>query len=128
MGGQAGTGVLKPIRIVVASPGDVADERNRLNGVVEELNREFVQKGQILLLYRWETDAYPGFHLEGPQGQIDSALNIRNCDILVGIFWKRFGTPMSDAGSGTEHEINLAYDGWKKSGGARPQIMLYFST
>jgi hypothetical protein len=117
---------LKPIRVVVASPGDVEPERNRLAAVIEELNSEFESAGCMLRLYRWETDAYPGFHVSGPQGQVDQALKIENCDILIGIFWKRFGTPVSDAGSGTEHEFKIAYERWKASGGFRPRIMLYF--
>jgi hypothetical protein len=59
---------------------------------------------------------------------VDQALNIENCDILIGVFWKRFGTPTADAGSGTEHEFKIAHERWKASGGVRPRIMLYFST
>jgi hypothetical protein len=77
-----------------------------------------------LELSRWETDTYPGFHPEGPQGLIDPILDIANCDILIGIFWKRFGTPVTDAQSGTEHEFQCAYESWKKRGS--PQIMFYF--
>lgn len=124
--GLTDTPGLKPIRVVVASPGDVAAERNRLAAVIEELNAEFEGAGCILRLYRWETDAFPGFHASGPQGQVDQALNIENCDILIGIFWKRFGTAVPDAASGTEHEFKIAYERWKASGGVRPRIMLYF--
>ena len=77
-----------------------------------------------LELIRWETDAYPGFHSAGPQGIIDPILDIEACDILLGIFWKRFGTPTADARSGTEHEIRKAIQSRHKSG--RPQIMIYF--
>jgi hypothetical protein len=117
---------LKPVRVVIASPGDVQPQRNRLAAVVDELNSEFENKGCILRLYRWETDAAPGFHVLGPQGLVDPALHIENCDVLIGIFWKRFGSPVSDAGSGTEHEFKTAYECWKASGGVRPRIMLYF--
>src|SRR5262249_32661704 len=76
-------------------------------------------------VYRWETDSYPGFHPQGPQGLIDPTLKIEDCDLLIGIFWRRFGTPVSDAKSGTEHEFRLAYEAWKKN--QKPQIMVYFS-
>ena len=57
------------LRIVVASPGDVQAEREALAAVVEELNRGLCQERSLRLeLVRWETDAYPGFHPEGPQG------------------------------------------------------------
>ena len=114
------------MRIVVASPGDVQPERDALVQVVEELNNGVARDRSLRLeLARWETDAYPGFHLEGPQGLIDSVLKIEDCDLLIGIFWKRFGTPTHDAGSGTEHEFDKAYEAWKTS--KRPQILVYFN-
>jgi hypothetical protein len=114
------------LRIVVASPGDVQAERNALATVVEELNRGIAaERGLRLELARWETDAYPGFHAAGPQGLIDLILRIDACDMLIGISWKRFGTPVSDARSGTEHEFRLGYEAWKRTG--RPQIMVYFN-
>jgi hypothetical protein len=112
-------------QVVVASPGDVQAERDALTGVIEELNRGLaVDHGVRIELRRWETDAYPGFHSGGPQGLIDSVLRVEDCDLLVGIFWKRFGTPTADADSGTEHEFRLAYKTWKQRGS--PQIMMYF--
>ena len=73
------------LRIVVASPGDVQAERNALSTVVEELNHGIARdRGVRLELARWETDAYPGFHPEGPQGLIDPILRIETCDILIG--------------------------------------------
>jgi hypothetical protein len=60
------------LRIVVASPGDVQAERDALTTVVEELNRGIAPDRSLRLeLRRWETDAYPGFHPEGPQSLID---------------------------------------------------------
>jgi hypothetical protein len=88
------------LKIVVASPSDVRGERDSLDEVIAELNRGIAaDRGLRMELGRWETDAYPGFHLEGPQGLIDPILKIEDCDILVGIFWTRFGrarSPVSD--------------------------------
>jgi hypothetical protein len=117
---------VRVLRVVIASPGDVKAEREIIPRVVEEVNRNIARdRGLRLEVYRWETDAYPGFHPEGPQGLIDPILKINDCDILIGIFWRRFGTPVNDAKSGTEHEFRLAYDAWKKN--RKPQIMVYFS-
>ncbi len=117
--------IMRTLRVVLASPSDVQPERDVLPSVIEELNRGFGEVlGVDLKLYRWETDAYPGFHPEGPQGLIDSILRIDDCDLLIGIFWKRFGTPTKSAGSGAEHEFLTAYEAWKKA--RRPQIMMYF--
>src|SRR5262249_16989041 len=116
---------LNILRVVVASPGDVQPERNSIDDVAAELNRGIAKDRSFHLeISRWETDVYPGFHPQGPQGLIDSILCIEQCDLLIGIFWKRFGTPVSDAQSGTEHEFRKAYEAWKSTG--HPQIMFYF--
>jgi hypothetical protein len=113
-------------RIVVASPGDVQAERNALPAVIEELNNGIAKDRSLRLeLARWETDAYPGFHPEGPQGLIDPILRIEDCDVLIGLFWKRFGTPVYDASSGTAHEFQRAYEAWHQR--RRPHIMMYFN-
>ncbi|MEW5980194.1 MAG: hypothetical protein AB1898_30740 [Acidobacteriota bacterium] len=114
------------IRIVAASPSDVQEERDRLPSILEEINDGIAgHLGLRLELSRWETDAYPGFHVEGPQGLVDAALDIEECDVVIGIFWKRFGTPVSTAQSGTEHELRRAYEAWKQK--RTPQIMVYFN-
>ncbi|HEX5731603.1 MAG TPA: COR domain-containing protein [Blastocatellia bacterium] len=114
------------LRIVVASPGDVQQERDVLPSVIDEVNRIVAaDRGLHLELSRWETDTHPGFHLEGPQGLIDPILKITDCDLLIGIFWKRFGTPTADGKTGTEHEFSLAYEAWQKN--QSPQIFVYFN-
>lgn len=116
----------KVLRIVAASPGDVKAERDVLGEVAEELNRGIAAVfGLRLEITRWETDSFPGFHAMGRQGLIDANLRIEGCDLLVGIFWKRFGTPVNGMDSGTEHEFRVAYKSWKTTG--KPQIMLYFN-
>lgn len=114
------------LRVVVASPGDVQKERDLVPAVLEELNRSIcVDRNLRMEPIRWETDAYPGFHLDGPQHLIDGVLRIDDCDLLIGLFWKRFGTPVDDAASGTEHEIRNAIAAWRRKG--LPQVMVYFN-
>jgi len=113
------------VRVVAVSPGDVMEERERLAMVVDELNRRLARERDCQLsLWRWETDAHAGKHLEGPQGLIDVAMRIQDADVVVGIFWRRFGTPTFGAGSGTEHELRRAWSSWRENG--RPQVMVYF--
>jgi small GTP-binding protein len=117
---------LRILRLVVASPGDVQPERDVLPSVIEEINRGVAaDRGLHLVLTKWETDAYPGFHTEGPQGLIDPILNINDCNLLIGIFWKRFGTPTADGKTGTEHEFSSAFEAWKEK--RTPQIFVYFN-
>jgi hypothetical protein len=117
----------RTLRIVLASPGDVTAERDVVGGVVAELDGICRDMDPPLAweLWRWETDAYPGLHLEGPQGIIDERLRIDQSDVLVGIFRRRFGTPVADADSGTEHEIRSAINAWKTRGA--PRVMIYFA-
>ena len=114
------------LNIVVASPGDVQAERDMLPELIAEINRSVAADRNLRLeLSRWETDTHPGFHADGPQGTIDPLLKIEDCDLLIGVFWHRFGTPTKDAGSGTEHKFRLAYQTWRTKG--RPQLMVYFN-
>ena len=98
-----------------------------MESVAEELNRTVAADRRIRLeVLRWETDAYPGFHIEGPQGICDEALQVEDCDVLVGIFWTRFGTPTPSGMTGTEHEINRAVISWQEK--RSPQVMVFFNT
>lgn len=116
----------RSLRIVVASPADVQPERDVLPSVIEEINRGVAaDRGLRLELSRWETDTHPGFHTEGPQGLLDPILKITDCELLVGIFWKRFGTPTADGKTGTEHEFSLAYEAWQEKRSS--QIFIYFN-
>lgn len=117
---------VKILRVVVASPSDVKPERDVLKDVIEDINSNTAKDRRLRLeVSRWEDDAYAGFHVDGPQGLIDAILRIPECDIFVGVFWKRFGTPTKDGTTGSEHEFNLALETWQKT--QRPHIMVYFN-
>jgi hypothetical protein len=111
---------------VLASPSDVQAERDAAGSVIDAINLQLrdADLPAYIELGRWETDAYPGLHVLGPQGLIDDLLQIEASDVLIGVFWQRFGTPVHDADSGTEHEILRAIEAWKARGA--PQVMLYF--
>src|SRR5437879_6054410 len=112
---------VRHLRIVLASPGNVQAERDEMPGIVDDVNQtlRILKYGYHIELWRWEADSHPGLHALGPQGIIDRALQIESCDILVGIFWRRLGTPLADAWSGTEHEIGKAIAAWKEKGSPR---------
>lgn len=114
------------LRVFIAGPGDVQRERDLAVDVIADINRSIAADRAVRLEpVAWETDAYPGFDTSGPQGLIDAVLCSEDCDLLIGIFWKRFGTPTAQGQSGTEHEFRRAYERWKAHG--RPQLMMYFS-
>lgn len=114
------------LQVFVASPSDVKDERDLLEGVIRELNISWSKRlGTRLELVRWETHGYPGFGDDAQQ-----VLNEQfpdDYDIFIGIFWSRFGTPTGRAGSGTEEEFNRAVARYKKTPD-EVKIMVYFKT
>jgi hypothetical protein len=113
------------IRVFVASPDDVAPEREILERIVRDLNLALEVHPNPLLkieLRRWETVVVPGAGI--PQEVINK--QIGPYDVFVGVMWRRFGTPTRKASSGTEEEYERAYRSWEKR--KRPKIMFYFST
>jgi len=115
-------------QVLVSSPSDVSEERESLSRVVETVNLALEAGGKPirLQLRKWETDVPPGLHKLGGQGQVESKLHFGDCDILIGIFWKRFGTPVLGSLSGTEREILQGRDGWRSKN--HPKVMVFFST
>jgi replicative DNA helicase len=111
-------------KLALISPGDVSEERASAERIVKELNASVARAFQCRFqLWRWETDSRPGLHLEGPQGSIDRLMNLEDVDLVIGLFWNRFGTPTKDAKSGTEHELRRAWELWNLNG--HPDVMLY---
>jgi hypothetical protein len=100
-------------------------KRRLVNEVIADLNTNLaILFGFVLELRQWE-DVYPALHEHGPQGHIDTKLNIAECDYVVAILWHRFGTPTPSGETGTEHEVRQADALWQKH--QHPQLMLYFN-
>jgi hypothetical protein len=100
----------------------VHEERDIVSVVVEELRRTFGNIRKVELeTVRWETHAWPDI---GEDAQDVINRQIGQFDVLVGIMWRRFGTPTNRSGSGTGEEFERAYDLFVKHG--RPKIMFYF--
>ncbi len=113
------------LSVFVASPEDVGDERECLEGVIRELNLQWASKGIRLELVRWETHAYPGVGSD-PQAVINEQIGDAY-DIFLGLLWKRFGTPTPRAGSGTEEEFNRALARHSQNSKSL-RILFYFKT
>jgi hypothetical protein len=123
----------KVVRVFLASPNDVVNERDRAGVVIESLNRTLESElGIRLELIRWETHVAP---LMGrPEDVVLEGVRMSESDVFVGILWLRFGTPTGGVSpesgesmlSGTQEEFQLAYESWKRTG--RPQVMFYRCT
>jgi hypothetical protein len=106
-------------RILIASPGDVGEERQIIPEIVSEWNAVSAFPTKIILMpVKWETHTTP--LLGGrPQAVINEQI-VRESDLLVGVFWTRIGTGTGVAVSGTAEEIQQFVDAGKP-------VMLYFS-
>jgi len=124
---------LRTYKIFIASPSDVAGERKIAFDVVDELNLVYESQGKDyrLEVRAWEKHSHPDLGL--PQAVIKKQISIEECDIFIGVFWKRFGTPPGSVRpsdgrpylSGTEEEIDTAIAARQASSNQRPVIMLY---
>jgi hypothetical protein len=109
------------MRVFVASPRDVWDERSRMPKVVESLNKTLgVMANIVVELWRWEVDAPPA--AGEPQALINPELD--QADVVVVVFWNRFGLQTQDGRTGTESEVMRSLERWNQVG--RPQVMMYF--
>lgn len=113
------------LRVFVASPNDVAEERDTLAKLLADINDVLAylapEKRLSLELVRYETHSYPD--IGAPQEVINREIPA-DYDIFIGIMWKHAGTPTSTAPSGTIEEFNRACERRKR--GSLPRIMFYF--
>jgi formylglycine-generating enzyme required for sulfatase activity len=116
------------VTLFLASPGDVAPERMHVADAVQRVNRDMAHDRDVRFeVLDWKTHARPRVDEQGPQGPIDIDMPVGKCDIVVGIFWNRFGTPIPEMGgqTGTEHEVRTAIASWRKSG--KPEVVVCFN-
>ncbi len=90
-------------RVLIASPGDVERERDAVEAAIHAWNDEHsMDRGVVSHPVRWER-ASPR---QGASGQdvINKDL-VATCDVLIGVFWTRLGSPTANDRSGTVEEI-----------------------
>ncbi len=111
------------VKIFLASPGDLADERRTVKRVVDEFNSLWAEKSDYQVeLHGWEDTASS---LGRPQGIINR--DLERCEYFIGIMWKRWGTPPSISGSytsGFEEEFETSMVRQKETGS--PEVSLFF--
>lgn len=107
------------IRVFLASPGDVADEREAVRQAAAELNDSLRKHGFEIEILGWEQ--------RGPaagRAQADIDKDVERCDVLLGILAERWGTPTGESSSGFAEEWELARDRFKRTGA--PDLWVYF--
>lgn len=111
---------LRVLRVFLASPGDLTEERRAAKRAVDELNQSLAKEfGWLIDLRLWE-DALPG--AGRPQELINK--DVWNCDLFVGLLWRRWGLPTGSYSSGFEEEFEIARE--RRSKGGKPDIWLCF--
>lgn len=113
----------KIVKVFLASPGDLSDERRAAKAAVDEVNGLFANEfGYHVELVGWE-DTVSVFGR--PQATINAELE--DCEYFIGMMWKRWGTPPNLSGpytSGFEEEFKRSVDRRLRTG--RPEISLLF--
>src|SRR6266545_3574752 len=111
---------LQTYRVLIASPSDLMEERQAATEAVNDWNAQHATaEGVVLLPVKWETHATPQAGIR-PQETINRQF-VRDCDILVGMFWTKLGTSTGVAEAGTVEEIDQFVAAGKPA-------MLYFSS
>lgn len=105
--------------VLIASPSDVPSEREAIAQSLHEWNALNSQEtGKVLLPVMWESHSAPAMG-DRPQGIINDQV-VRACDMLIGAFWTRLGSPTGVEDSGTVEEIKWFLKNNKP-------VMLYYS-
>jgi hypothetical protein len=106
-------------KIMIASPGDVDSERGLVRRILQQWNDvNSEDKKAILMPIGWDTHSAPS--MAGSAQSIINKQVLKDCDLLIAVFWTRLGTPTDDSLSGTVEEIERHIDAGKPT-------MIYFS-
>jgi hypothetical protein len=91
-------------KVMIATPSDVPQERQIIREAVHQWNALLADDKKVVLLpVGWETHAHPMMG-DRPQALINKQV-LKDCDLLVAVFWTRLGSPTGEAASGTVEEI-----------------------
>ncbi|MBN1515212.1 tetratricopeptide repeat protein [Candidatus Sumerlaeota bacterium] len=116
--------VKRMIRVFIASPGDLVEERRIFRKAIEQLNVGFGDGANVEFVpLGWEdTLASTG---RRNQGVINEEID--SCDVFILAMNRRWGQDASDAkpySSYTEEEFHRALERWKSDGA--PEIFVFF--
>jgi formylglycine-generating enzyme required for sulfatase activity len=109
---------MRIIKVLIASPSDVGEERKIAESVVYDWNKRHKNVRIKLDPVLWELDVAPETG-ERPQGIINRQI-VDDCDCAIAIFWNRIGTHTGVEPGGAVEEV-------KRLEGMGKPVMLYFS-
>lgn len=111
------------VKVFLASPSDLADERRAAKAIVDDFNASWADElGYQVELVGWEDTISEAGR---PQAIINR--DLEGCEIFVGMMWKRWGTPPDRGGkytSGFEEEFRTSLARHKQTG--QPVVSLLF--
>ncbi|HYP25584.1 MAG TPA: hypothetical protein VE262_02605 [Blastocatellia bacterium] len=115
------------LRIVVALAQDTSDLRADLLEAVEKLNQVALaenRQGKVEIVAWWVEGTDPGFFRESPHLLIQKIRHAHNPDVIIGVFWRRFGSDSLGPVSDIEHVLEQASKDWAAAD--HPILLLYF--
>jgi hypothetical protein len=110
---------IRPLKVFLASPGDVKPERAAAEGLVNDMNKQLRSLGWQIMLYMWE-DVIPGFGR--PQEIINASVD--ECDVFLGLLWEKWGQQTGRYSSGFEEEFERALA--RRKATSEPEVWLVF--
>ncbi|MEI7748667.1 MAG: SUMF1/EgtB/PvdO family nonheme iron enzyme [Chlorobiaceae bacterium] len=108
----------KVVKVLVASPSDVAAERKIADDVISTWHIRHPKSGIMLEPVLWESHGAPESG-DRVQGILNKQI-VDECDCAIGIFWTRVGTDTGVAPGGAVEEVQRLLNNHKP-------VMLYFS-
>jgi len=110
----------KVYKVMIASPGEVAPERQVIRNLIQEWNAIHSEKEDLVLMpVGWESHSSPS--MEDRAQSIINKQVLADCDLLIAVFWTRLGSPTGKTRSGTGEEIEEHLKAGKPA-------MIYFSS
>ncbi|AOS82990.1 hypothetical protein BIU88_01815 [Chlorobaculum limnaeum] len=110
---------MRIIKVLIASPSDVGEERKIAESVIKKWNSKNGDERQIWLEpVLWESHTAPDSG-DRVQGIINRQI-VDKCDFAIGVFWTRCGTDTGVAPGGAIEEVERML-------GKNKHVMLYFS-
>ncbi|WP_144560366.1 DUF4062 domain-containing protein [Shouchella miscanthi] len=103
--------LVKLIKIFIASPSDVLEQRNEVERLILDWNNEHSDTNNIVLMpIRWENNSTASYAVNSSGQAIINEQIVRSSDILIAIFGNKIGTRTANNKSGTIEEINVFYE------------------